>query len=234
MTTRILECIWVTTGSKSACGEHLKENTLTPFRVPGWDVDEDHPRDDQGNILKDDNGNDRPKRRILNPQYNSWVTNFLKLGFPHDKINRLAAERELAEPEHQVSLASVKGDLEYGNAIIIHPRKTDQDATGSGPVQILDGPQYGTNLEKMEDTVRSIFKGRAREQKINFYPNFLYVPDRTHSLIRNTFRGRTLFEYDPNYNGRKTGMLLIEDGGPKPAGGGVGPGGPFYFDFGPA
>lgn len=171
-------------------------------------------------------------RPILKPQFTSWVTNFLKLGFPHDKITHRADN--VNPPNRQTSLAEVKDNLDFGRAIIIHPRKTDQDENGEGPVQVFDGPQYKDNLEQMQKTVKSIFNGRQRKvNHIEFLPNFLYVPDRQGEEFETSHKGRTIFEYDPNYNGRKTGMLLIEDGGEK-GNDGIGPGGPFYFDFGAA
>lgn len=174
-----------------------------------------------------------PKKIILKPQYASWVTNFLKLGFPHEKITRRPKDKK-DPPTEQTSLAGVKADLDYGQAIIIHPRKTDQDATGSGPVEIFEGPQFPDNLEQMQKTVKFIFNGRKKKVNyIDFLPNFLYVPDRQGHEFENSYRGRTIFEYDPDYEGRKTGMLLIEDGGVKGPNG-IGPGGPFYYDFGPA
>jgi hypothetical protein len=83
---------------------------------------------------------------------------------------------------------------------------------------------------------------------INWRGDYLYHPareDEDNTRAMNTPSGRSLFEYDPNFDigggvTRKMGMLLYEDGGlpdtVQPDANGIyppGPGGPFFFDFGP-
>lgn len=66
-------------------------------------------------------------------------------------------------------------------------------------------------------------------------PDYLYELNWKDDEIKEKATGRVLFEYSPNLDGRKTGRLIMEDGGVRPQEGlGPGPVGPFEFDFGPA
>lgn len=57
------------------------------------------------------------------------------------------------------------------------------------------------------------------------------MPEWTDEEMKEKVTGQALFEYSPNNNGRKIGRLIMEDGGVRPQDG-LGPGGPFEFDFG--
>ncbi|KAF2735273.1 hypothetical protein EJ04DRAFT_511839 [Polyplosphaeria fusca] len=178
----------------------------------------------------------------MNPQVGSYITNFLQKGFPHAGINRRTPENQrdptYANTAYQQGLNDVGTNLKDGTAIIVHPRKYelgDDDAYHLG-----DGPQHGKPLGKVREAAD---KAMAKfGSQLTFLEDFLYVPNREQNNL-GSYTGRTLVEYDPHYEiqpgvFRRMVMVLLENGGPRGAQNDdgtyePGPGGPFFFDFGP-
>lgn len=197
-------------------------------RVPGWDTDEQE--DEDGNDVK-----------IMNAQSGAYIYDFLRKGFPHTPMRRRTPENKRdprwANPTPQDSLTQHANDLKGAFAVIMHPQTTTEEPEGSGRYTLGEGPQHGKTLTKMHDVCQDIMSKAG--SNLELQQDYLYRPDRERTRYANTASGRSIFEYQPNFNGRKTGMLLYEDGGEqgqRKADGTFdpGPGGPFFFDFGPA
>ena len=130
---------------------------------------------------------------------------------------------------HQDGIKEHLTDLQAAKTWIMHPKRTRHRADGTYISE--NRPHYTSKLPKLKLRLKDL------DNTAKIMPDYLYEPepDPVHEPNTNKVKGRALFEYSPNFCGRKTGRLVMEDGGVQPQDGlEPGPGGPFEFDFGPA
>jgi hypothetical protein len=180
-------------------------------------------------------------------QEKPYITDFIKSGFPQPTYDRwVLPQYRDHNTAFQQPLAHYVNDLRGGQVIIMHPKKYDPETVDGVDTYVRgEGPQHPTGLTKMHTAINAAMGGKIN---INWRGDYLYLPareDEHNTRAMNTPSGRSLFEYDPNFDigggqTRKMGMLLYEDGGlpdtVQPDANGIyppGPGGPFFFDFGP-
>ena len=158
--------------------------------------------------------------------FKGWVEEMLAVGFPNDSIKRRAPETDRPHDTAQQPrlLPDDMPQLRQGVVHIAHPRATREV---NGELRHTNRPHFPSKLTSFKSKVKAILGDAA-----TFMPDFLYTRNSPNDAP--SARGRAIFEYDPNFNNRRMGMLLFEDGGEKANAGDTGPGGPFYFDFGPA
>ncbi|KAF2737495.1 hypothetical protein EJ04DRAFT_119173 [Polyplosphaeria fusca] len=206
------------------------------WEVPAWDIDEEDQKDDEGNVIKKD-------VKIMNAQSGSYIYDFMRKGFPPAGMRRRIDsshadyDETYANPTPQDSITQHADNLKGAFALFMHPQTTIETPPDSNKYVLGDGPQYDKTLEKAHGVMQEIMK--KKDSNFEIQKDYLYRPDREHKRYETTQSGRSIFEYQPNFEGRKTGMLLYEDGGEqgkknKDGTYEPGPGGPFWFDFGPA
>lgn len=145
----------------------------------------------------------------------------------------------------QEGLNNHGAQLRDGFAIIMHPEEYNLQVTNGVENYVVNPgqPQHPRGLQTLRDSMNEAMQTNHQSQ-VQWQPEYLYLPareDERRTRAWQTPSGRSLFEYDPNFqlNGQtvRMGMLLLEDGGTKPGGPDAnglyppGPGGPFFFQF---
>ncbi|KAF2682897.1 hypothetical protein K458DRAFT_47933 [Lentithecium fluviatile CBS 122367] len=187
-------------------------------------------------------------------QPRAYIRGFIREGFPPKNFaRRVPPDERVISTRFQEGLNNHGAHLKKGTAIVVHPKLYERgnDLPGSNPndppVQQYiegEGPQHPKGLLLLKETITAVIKDKHNDAVV-WLPDYLYLPareDEAHTRAIQTKSGRTVFEYDPNFdlgNGKTTkmGMLLLEDGGPRGPQNSdgtyqPGPGGPFFFDFG--
>ena len=175
----------------------------------------------------------------------AYIENFILSGFPQPLKEWAPPHERSRTTAFQEGRNNHGAQLRNGYAIIMHPEAYNPESINGVETYVVNPgePQHPTGLRRFRAAVDQAMQ-TSHHSQVNWLPDYLYLParedeDRTRSLT--TPSGRTLFEFDPNFqlNGQtvRMGMLLIEDGGVQPDGVDAhgnrlpGPGGPFFFQF---